>query len=38
MTFLGGAQNIEEGFNVYQGATEIMKAEGFKLKKKVVNQ
>ena len=36
--FLGGAQDIEEGFNVYQGATEIMKAGGFNLRKWSTNK
>jgi len=31
--FLGGAQNIEKGFSVYQGATQIMKSGGFNLRK-----
>jgi len=31
--FLGGAQNIKEGFNIYQGATKMMKAGGFNLRK-----
>lgn len=31
--FLGGTQNTEEGFSVYQGDTQIMNAGGFNLRK-----
>jgi len=33
----GGAHNIEEGFSVYQGATQLMKAGGFNPRKRSTN-